>query len=70
MFCRGAGVGAVAGNVVALAAGQLAPDGALRAGVLAEIWTGEMIKTFRTAPEAPAVPMPRSGATWMAASSR
>lgn len=47
-----AGVGAVAGNVVALAAGQLAPDGALRAGVLTEIWTGEMIKTFRTAPEA------------------
>lgn len=44
--------GAVAGNVVALLAGQLAPDGALRAGVLTEIWTAEMIKAFRTAPEA------------------
>lgn len=47
-----AGVGAVAGNVVAAFAGQFAPAGALRAGVLTEIWTGEMIKTFRTAPEA------------------
>ena len=45
------GAGAVAGNVVALVAGQLAPAGALRAGVLTEIWTGEMIKAFRTAPE-------------------
>ena len=47
-----AGVGAVAGNAVALVAGQFAPAGVLRAGVLREIWTGEMIKTFRTAPEA------------------
>ena len=46
------GAGAVAGNVVALVAGRLAPAGALRAGVLTEIWTGEMIKAFRTAPEA------------------
>lgn len=46
------GVGAVAGNVLALAAGQFAPAGALRAGVLTEVWTGEMIKAFRTAPEA------------------
>lgn len=47
-----AGIGAVAGNAVALVAGQLAPAGAMRAGVLTEIWTAEMIKTFRTAPEA------------------
>lgn len=45
------GVGAVAGNVVALVLGQVAPAGTLRAGVLTEIWTGEMIKTFRTDPE-------------------
>ena len=44
--------GAIAGNVVALVGGQLAPAGALRDGVLREIWTGEMIKAFRTAPEA------------------
>ena len=47
-----AGFGAVAGNAVALVAGQFAPSGALRAGVLTEVWTGEMIKAFRTAPEA------------------
>lgn len=46
-----AGVGAVAGNVVAAFAGQFAPAGALRAGVLTEIWTGEMIKAFRTSAE-------------------
>lgn len=46
------GAGAVAGNVLALVGGRLAPAGALRAGVLKEIWTGEMIKAFRTAPEA------------------
>lgn len=46
------GAGAVAGNVVALVAGQLAPAGVLRAGVFTEIWTAEMIKAFRTAPEA------------------
>jgi hypothetical protein len=43
--------GAVAGNVVALVAGQMAPAGAMRAGVLTEIFTGEMIKAFRTMPE-------------------
>ena len=43
--------GAVGGNVVALVAGQLSPAGVMRAGVLKEIWTGEMIKAFRTAPE-------------------
>lgn len=47
-----AGIGAVAGNAVALVAGQFAPAGVARAGVLTEIWTGEMIKAFRTAPEA------------------
>ncbi len=46
------GAGAVAGNVVALFMGKAAPAGALRAGILTEIWTGEMIKAFRTAPEA------------------
>lgn len=45
------GAGAVGGNVVALVAGQLSPAGVMRAGVLKEIWTGEMIKAFRTAPE-------------------
>lgn len=44
--------GAIAGNAVGLAVGAFAPAGALRAGVLTEIWTGEMIKAFRTAPEA------------------
>ena len=38
-----AGIGAVAGNAVALVAGQLAPAGVMRAGVLTEIWTAEMI---------------------------
>ncbi len=45
------GAGAVAGNVVALALGQVAPAGSLRAGILTEIWTGEMIKAFRTSAE-------------------
>lgn len=44
--------GAVGGNVVALVAGQLSPAGVMRAGVLKEIWTGEMIKAFRTTAEA------------------
>ena len=43
--------GAVAGNVLALVLGQTAPAGALRVGVLTEIWTGEQIKQFRTALE-------------------
>lgn len=43
--------GAIGGNVAALAVGQLAPAGVLRAGVLTEIWTGEMIKAFRVAAE-------------------
>ena len=43
--------GAVAGNVLALVLGQVAPVGAFRAGVFKEIWTGEQIKQFRTALE-------------------
>ncbi len=43
--------GAIAGNVLALALQGAAPGGALRAGVLKEIWTGEQIKAFRTALE-------------------
>ena len=46
------GAGAVAGNVLALVGGRLAPAGVLRAGVFTEIWTGEMIKAFRTTAEA------------------
>ena len=45
------GAGAIAGNVLALALQRAAPTGALRAGVLKEIWTGEQIKQFRTALE-------------------
>ena len=44
-------VGALAANGVALLAGGFLPANALHAGVLTEIWTGEMIKAFRTAPE-------------------
>lgn len=44
--------GAIGGNVVALTLQGIAPAGALRAGVLTEVWTGEMIKAFRTTPEA------------------
>ena len=43
--------GAIAGNVISLFAGNFIPAGALPAGVFTEIWTGEMIKAFRTAPE-------------------
>lgn len=43
--------GAVGGNVLSVAVGQLAPEGAMRAGVLKEVWTGEQIKQFRTALE-------------------
>lgn len=44
-------VGALAANGMALLAGGFMPANALHAGVLTEIWTGEMIKAFRTAPE-------------------
>ena len=43
--------GAVAGNVIAFAAGSFMPTGSLCAGVFTEVWTGFMIKAFRTAPE-------------------
>lgn len=43
--------GAVAGNVVGLFAGSVLPQGCACATVFTEIWTGEMIKAFRTAAE-------------------
>lgn len=43
--------GALAGNVVSLVAGLFLPKGSALTGVLTEIWTGEMIKAFRTAAE-------------------
>lgn len=43
--------GAIAGNVISLLAGNFIPAGTLPAGVFTEIWTGEMIKAFRTAAE-------------------
>lgn len=45
-------MGALVANGVALVAGGFMPANALHAGVLTEIWTGEMIKAFRDAPEA------------------
>lgn len=45
------GAGAVVGNLLAMAGSKFAPSGAMRAGVLKEIWTGEQIKQFRTALE-------------------
>lgn len=44
-------IGAVAGNVISLFSGNFIPAGVLPAGVFTEIWTGEMIKAFRTAAE-------------------
>ncbi len=44
--------GALVANGVALLAGSFMPASGLCAGVLTEIWTGEMIKAFRTAPAA------------------
>ena len=47
-----AAVSAAVANVVAGVMSAVGvPVGAMRAGVLTEIWTGEMIKAFRTAPE-------------------
>jgi hypothetical protein len=52
------GAGPVCGAIVAGAlsvvggvAGGFAPAGALQAGLLTEVWTGQMIKAFRTDPE-------------------
>lgn len=49
----GGETGAIVGNVIGLVSGAVMPEGMgiLRAGVFTEIWTGEMIKAFRTAPE-------------------
>ena len=47
-----AAYGAVGANVVAACVGQMAPNSALREGVLVEIWTGEMIKRLRAGLEA------------------
>lgn len=47
-------VGALAANgisFVAAAIGGAAPCGVLRAGIFTEVWTGELIKAFRTAAE-------------------
>lgn len=44
-------VGAIVANAIALIVGASFPKSALRSGVLVEVWTGEMIKAFRTAPE-------------------
>lgn len=43
--------GAIAANGVSVLAGCFMPMGSLCTGVLTEVWTGEMIKAFRTAPE-------------------
>lgn len=43
--------GAVAGNAVGLVMGFAMPHGGLCATVFTEVWTGEMIKAFRTAAE-------------------
>ncbi len=46
--------GAIAANGISFVAGifgGFAPAGALRAGLLTEVWTGFMIKAFRTDPE-------------------
>lgn len=39
--------GAIAANGIAMLAGNLIPHGTLGAGVLTEVWTGEMIKKLR-----------------------
>lgn len=39
--------GAVGANVLAVAVSGMLPAGVMRAGVLTEIWTGEMVKTLR-----------------------
>lgn len=43
--------GVLAGNAVSFMAGAFMPHGSLCEGVFTEIWTGEMIKAFRTAAE-------------------
>lgn len=41
-------LGAVLANVAAVILGQFAPQGALQAGVLTEVWTGELVKSLRS----------------------
>ena len=41
-------VGAVLANVAAACLGQFAPQGAFQAGVLTEVWTGELVKSLRS----------------------
>lgn len=43
--------GAIAGNAVGFLAGAVMPHGCAYATVFTEVWTGEMIKAFRTAAE-------------------
>ena len=40
-------VGALGMNAVAAVLGDVMPVGALRAGILKEVWTGEVVKTLR-----------------------
>lgn len=49
-FGGSACAGAVVANVLAAVAGHAFPDGVLRAGLLKEIWTAEMIRAFRPDP--------------------
>nr|DAQ79337.1 MAG TPA: major capsid protein [Caudoviricetes sp.] len=44
-------VGVIAGNAVGFLAGTVMPHGCACATVFTEVWTGEMIKAFRTAAE-------------------
>ena len=44
-------VGAVTANGVSVLAGGFMPQGSIYTGVFTEVWTGEMIKAFRTAAE-------------------
>ena len=41
-------LGAVLANVAAMVIGKMAPEGALREGVLTEVWTGELVKSLRS----------------------
>lgn len=43
--------GAITANVISFVAGNFIPAGVLPVGVFSEIWTGEMIKAFRTSAE-------------------
>jgi hypothetical protein len=43
--------GGIGTGVVSLIAGQFAPQGVAMAGLLTEVWTGEMVKAFRTSME-------------------